>query len=178
VAIKKNNTTELVGIAALNDPPRPDSAEMLAAIKKQGVTVKMLTGDALPVATEIALQAGVGKNIVPINEVRGMLQQSGSVIAQYDGFAEILPEDKYKIVKSLQQQKPITGMTGDGVNDAPALKQAEVGIAVTSATDVAKQAASIILLQNGFKQIVNLLRVGRITHTRIANYTVNKIAKT
>jgi len=178
VAIKKNNTTELVGIAALYDPPRPDSAEMLAAIKQLGVTVKMLTGDALPVAKEIALQAGVGKNIVAINEVRGMLQQSGSVIAEYDGFAEVLPEDKYNIVKSLQQQKQITGMTGDGVNDAPALKQAEVGIAVSSATDVAKQAASIILLQNGLKQIVDLLRVGRITHTRIANYTVNKIAKT
>lgn len=178
VAIKKNNTTELVGIAALYDPPRPDSAEMLAAIKQLGVTVKMLTGDALPVAKEIALQAGVGKNIIAINEVRKSLQQSGTVIAQYDGFAEVLPEDKYNIVKSLQQQKQITGMTGDGVNDAPALKQAEVGIAVSTATDVAKQAASIILLQNGLKQIVDLLRVGRITHTRIANYTVNKIAKT
>ncbi|WP_288071319.1 plasma-membrane proton-efflux P-type ATPase [Hydrotalea sp.] len=178
VAIQKNNTTQLVGIAALYDPPRPDSAEMLAAIKELGVTVKMLTGDALPVAKEIALQAGVGNRIIAINEVRETLQQSGTVIKKYDGFAEILPEDKYNIVKILQQEKQITGMTGDGVNDAPALKQAEVGIAVSSATDVAKQAASVILLQAGLKQIVDLIRVGRITHVRITNYTVNKIAKT
>jgi H+-transporting ATPase len=178
VAIQKNNTTQLVGIAALYDPPRPDSAEMLTAIKELGVTVKMLTGDALPVAKEIALLSGVGNRIVAINDVRETLQQSGSAINKYDGFAEVLPEDKYNIVKILQQEKQITGMTGDGVNDAPALKQAEVGIAVSSATDVAKQAASVILLQAGLKQIVDLIRVGRITHVRITNYTVNKIAKT
>lgn len=178
VAIQRNNITQLVGIAALYDPPRPDSAEMLSAIKELGVTVKMLTGDALPVAKEIALQAGVGSRIIAINEVRKSLQQSCTVIQQYDGFAEVLPEDKYNIVKKLQQEKQITGMTGDGVNDAPALKQAEVGIAVSTATDVAKQAASIILLQDGLKQIVDLIRVGRITHVRISNYTVNKIAKT
>ncbi|RTL49975.1 MAG: plasma-membrane proton-efflux P-type ATPase [Sphingobacteriales bacterium] len=178
VAIQKDNTTQLVGIAALYDPPRPDSAGMLSAIKELGVTVKMLTGDALPVAKEIALRAGVGSRIIAINDVRAALQHSGTIIQQYDGFAEVLPEDKYNIVKILQQEKQITGMTGDGVNDAPALKQAEVGIAVSTATDVAKQAASIILLQDGLKQIVDLIRVGRITHVRISNYTVNKIAKT
>lgn len=171
---------EMVGIAALYDPPRPDAGTMLADIKALGIDIKMLTGDALPIGKEIASQAGIGSNVVSISEVRAQFESGAgySAIQSHNGFAEVLPEDKFNIVKSLQRQRQIVGMTGDGVNDAPALKQAEVGIAVKNATDVAKQAASIILLKEGLQQILELIRVGRSIHVRISNYTVNKMAKT
>lgn len=171
---------EIVGIAALYDPPRPDAQAILAEIKALGIDIKMLTGDALPIGKEIASQVGIGSNIVSIADVRAQFDNGNSnyTIHHHNGFAEVLPEDKFNIVKSLQQENQIVGMTGDGVNDAPALKQAEVGIAVKNATDVAKQAASIILLKEGLQQIMELIKVGRSIHVRIANYTVNKIAKT
>ncbi len=178
---KSDGNFQLVGIAALFDPPREDAAAMLAAIKELGVDIKMLTGDALPIAKEIALQVGIGNNVVSMAAVREQMaiaEERIKMIQSCNGFAEVLPEDKFNIVKSLQQAKQIVGMTGDGVNDAPALKQAEVGIAMENATDVAKQAASIILLKEGLRQILELIRVGRSIHVRIANYTVNKIAKT
>ena len=182
VAVAKSDSNfQLVGIAALFDPPREDAAAMLAAIKELGVDIKMLTGDALPIGKEIALQVGIGNNIISMAGVREQMaipEERIKMIQSCNGFAEVLPEDKFNIVKSLQQAKQIVGMTGDGVNDAPALKQAEVGIAMKNATDVAKQAASIILLKEGLQQILELIRVGRSIHVRIANYTVNKIAKT
>lgn len=170
----------LVGIAALYDPPRPDAHEMLTRIKEMGIDIKMLTGDALPIGKEIATQAGIGSIIVSIADVRPQLESGefSKNIHSHNGFAEVLPEDKFNIVKTLQQEHQIVGMTGDGVNDAPALKQAEVGIAVKNATDVAKQAASIILLKEGLQQILELIKVGRSIHERISHYTVNKIAKT
>lgn len=177
---EENKHFTFVGIAALYDPPRPDAHEMLSRIKELGIDIKMLTGDALPIGKEIATQAGIGSNIVSISEVRLQLESGAfsKSIHSHNGFAEVLPEDKFNIVKTLQQEYQIVGMTGDGVNDAPALKQAEVGIAVKNATDVAKQAASIILLKEGLQQILKLIRVGRSIHVRISNYTVNKIAKT
>lgn len=178
---KRDSNFQLVGIAALFDPPREDAATMLAAIKDLGVDIKMLTGDALPIGKEIAGQVGIGNNVVSMAAVREQMaiaEERIKMIQSCNGFAEVLPEDKFNIVKSLQQAKQIIGMTGDGVNDAPALKQAEVGIAMKNATDVAKQAASIILLKEGLQQILELIRVGRSIHVRIANYTVNKIAKT
>ncbi|MHB1178719.1 MAG: HAD-IC family P-type ATPase, partial [Daejeonella sp.] len=181
VAKAENETDfEMVGIAALYDPPRPDARVMLADIKALGIDIKMLTGDALPIGKEIASQVGIGSNVVSIADVRAQFESGAgySAIQSHNGFAEVLPEDKFNIVKSLQQQKHIVGMTGDGVNDAPALKQAEVGIAVRNATDVAKQAASIILLKEGLQQILELIKVGRSIHVRISNYTVNKMAKT
>lgn len=178
---EKNKDFELVGIAALYDPPREDAADMLAAIKNLGIDIKMLTGDALPIGKEIAMQVGIGDNVVSIADVREQMKVAGAgskTIHSHNGFAEVLPEDKFNIVRSLQQEKQVVGMTGDGVNDAPALKQAEVGIAVKNATDVAKQAASIILLKEGLQQILELVRIGRSIHVRISNYTVNKMAKT
>ena len=171
---------ELVGIAALYDPPRPDAKEMIAAIKDLGIDIKMITGDALPIGKEIARQVGVGSNVISIADAKTAFEngEAYKTIENENGFAEVLPEDKFNIVKALQQQKQIVGMTGDGVNDAPALKQAEVGIAVKNATDVAKQAASIILLKEGLEQILELIKVGRSIHVRISNYTVNKISKT
>lgn len=153
---------------------------MITAIKDLGIDIKMITGDALPIGKEIATQVGIGSNIISIADARESFNNNKAykTIENENGFAEVLPEDKFNIVKALQQQKLIVGMTGDGVNDAPALKQAEVGIAVKNATDVAKQAASIILLKEGLQQILELIKVGRSIHVRIANYTVNKIAKT
>jgi len=180
VAVQKDNVTYLVGVVALVDPPLTDSAKMISEIKELGVKVKMLTGDALPIAKEIAIQVGVGDDIV----AAGMLREyppgsdSHSIIIAHDGFAEVLPEDKFTIVKTLQQYHEITGMTGDGVNDAPALKQAEVGIAVKSATDAAKQAASVILLHEGLESIISLITVGRTIHHRITNWVISKISKT
>ncbi len=180
VAIEKDNLIELVGIAALVDPSLPDSAQMISEIKKLGVKVKMLTGDALPIAKEIAQRVGIGEDVASAsllrNNARGV--DNHSIIIAHDGFAEVLPEDKFTIVKNLQQHNEITGMTGDGVNDAPALKQAEVGIAVKSATDVAKQAASVILLKEGLESIINLISIGRTIHHRITNWVVSKISKT
>jgi H+-transporting ATPase len=180
IAIQKDAKTTLTGIAALVDPPLPDSSKMIKGIKELGVTVKMLTGDALPIAREIALQVGVGGDIVSAGLLRQLATgvDSHSIIIAHNGFAEVLPEDKFTIVKTLQRHKEITGMTGDGVNDAPALKQAEVGIAVKSATDAAKQSASVILLHEGLESIINLIIVGRTIHHRITNWVVSKISKT
>jgi len=178
---EKERNFEMAGIAALFDPPREDAAAMLAAIRDLGIDIKMLTGDALPIGKEIAMQVGIGNNVVSMTGFREQMklaEASSEIIHTHNGFAEVLPGDKFNIVKSLQHENQIVGMTGDGVNDAPALKQAEVGIAVKDATDVAKQAASIILLKAGLQQILELIRVGRNIHIRIANYTVNKIAKT
>jgi H+-transporting ATPase len=180
VAIQRDNIITLAGIVALVDPPLPDSAKMITEIKELGVTVKMLTGDALPIAMEIAAQVGVGDDIVAAGLLRehAVGSDSYSIIIAHKGFAEVLPEDKFTIVKTLQQHQEITGMTGDGVNDAPALKQAEVGIAVKSATDAAKQAASVILLHEGLESIINLITAGRTIHHRITNWVISKISKT
>ena len=180
VSIQIDNITTMAGIVALVDPPLPDSAKMITEIKELGVKVKMLTGDALPIAKEVAVQVGIGDDIVAAALLRAYVpgSDSHSTIIAHDGFAEVLPEDKFTIVKTLQQYSEITGMTGDGVNDAPALKQAEVGIAVKSATDAAKQAASVILLQEGLESIISLITVGRTIHHRITNWVVSKISKT
>lgn len=180
VAWSQNGVTQWVGLAALMDPPLADSAVMINKIKELGLTVKMLTGDALPIAKEIAGTVGIGANIAEAREFRNEPDPDKKlkVILSSDGFADVLPEDKFDVVRALQQHGDITGMTGDGVNDAPALKQAEVGIAVNSATDVAKQAASVILLKQGLESIVNLIFVGRSIHRRISNWVISKIAKT
>jgi H+-transporting ATPase len=180
IAIVQNDHTKMAGIAALIDPPVPDSELMIRRIKELGIKVKMLTGDALPIAKEIALQVGIGNDIVGAGLLRGKIDSNSEhqIVDSHDGFAEVLPEDKFNIVKVLQQYHEITGMTGDGVNDAPALKQAEVGIAVMGATDVARQASSVILLKAGLESIISLIQVGRTIHHRIANWVVSKISGT
>lgn len=179
IAVRKNGKWKMAGIAALYDAPWDDAKDILTQLKNSGLTIKMLTGDALPIGKQIAEEVGIGDKVVSIVDVResdgGF---SSDTIHVYDGFAEVLPADKFNMVKAFQKENKIVGMTGDGVNDAPALKQAEVGIAVKSATDVAKQSASIILLKDGLQQMLDLIKVGRGIHIRIVNYTVNKIAKT
>ncbi|MGC8502047.1 plasma-membrane proton-efflux P-type ATPase [Desulfurella sp.] len=182
ISIEKSGKIEFVGLAALYDPPRKDSSVFIKELRKLGVKIKMLTGDAKPIAQEIASQVGIGGNIARPEVIRQAISNNAKkayeIANQANGFCEVLPEDKFYIVKSLQSGNEIVGMTGDGVNDAPALKQAEVGIAVSNATDIAKKAASVVLLQEGLGTIVNLIKMGRIIHHRVLNWIVNKIVKT
>jgi H+-transporting ATPase len=176
------NHPELVGLVALSDMPRPDSKELIKELKELGISVKMLTGDALPVAKEIAKDVSLGENIIKASDLKEFLKENAVKAAEEaqhtDGFAEIYPEDKYAIVKSLQATKHVIGMTGDGVNDAPALKQAEVGIAVSNATDVAKGAASIVLTREGLIGIVDLVKNGRVIYSRLTSWILSKIIRT
>ena len=160
----------LVGLVTLYDPLRGDAKQLIAELRSLGVAVKMLTGDALPVASEIAQSVGL-TNIRLVADLKAASSQAGNkgvdLLAGADGFAEVYPEDKYIVVKHLQAAGHVTGMTGDGVNDAPALRQAEVGIAVSTATDVAKGAASVVLTEPGLTNIVALVEQGRTIYQRI-----------
>jgi plasma-membrane proton-efflux P-type ATPase len=171
----------LVGLVSLYDPPRPDAKQLIATLHDLGVSVKMLTGDALAVASEIARGVGL-PNIKRVADLKAASAQAGNktvdLFAGADGFAEVFPEDKYVVVKRLQAAGHITGMTGDGVNDAPALRQAEVGIAVSTATDVAKGAASVVLTEAGLTNIVALVEQGRTIYQRILTWIINKISRT
>ena len=171
----------LVGLVTLFDPPRPDAKQLITALHDLGVPVKLLTGDGLAVAREIARGVGL-PNIRRVADLKAAGAQADNeavdLFAGADGFAEIYPEDKYVVVKHLQAAGHITGMTGDGVNDAPALRQAEVGIAVSTATDVAKGAASVVLTEPGLTNIVALVEQGRTIYQRILTYIINKISRT
>lgn len=174
-------TPALVGLVTLYDPPRPDAAQLIATLRDLGVAVKMLTGDALAVAREIAQGVGL-PNIRHVADLKAATSQAGNkavdLMTGADGFAEVYPEDKYLVVQHLQAAGNVTGMTGDGVNDAPALRQAEVGIAVSSATDVAKGAASVVLTEPGLTNIVTLVEQGRTIYQRILTWIINKISRT
>ena len=171
----------LVGLVTLYDPPRPDAKQLIATLHDLGVPVKMLTGDALAVASEIARGVGL-PNIRRVADLKAAGAQAGNeavdLLAGADGFAEVYPEDKYLVVQHLQAAGHVTGMTGDGVNDAPALRQAEVGIAVSAATDVAKGAASVVLTEPGLTNIVALVEQGRTIYQGILTWIVNKISLT
>ncbi len=169
---------ELAGLAYLYDAPRPDSKTLVGELKALGVAVKMLTGDARPVAREVGRAVGL-----PDIEAASVLRQSESAQAaalaeRHDGFAEVFPEDKFTVVRDLQALGRVVGMTGDGVNDAPALRQAEVGIAVSGATDVAKAAGSVVLTTEGLEGIVDLVRNGRMIYQRVLTWIINKISRT
>ena len=171
----------LIGLVSLYDPPRPDAKPLIAALNGLGISVKMLTGDALAVGRQVALEVGLG-NVRRVADLKSARAQADDAMAQLltgaDGFAEVYPEDKYVVVQDLQAAGHVTGMTGDGVNDAPALRQAEVGIAVSTATDVAKSAASVVLTDPGLTNIVALVEPGRAIYQRVLTWIVNKISRT
>lgn len=178
----EQNQWRFLGILPLYDPPREDSKATLATANRMGITVKMVTGDQLPIAKEIAGLLGLGRNIL---DARLFSQtephkagQLTDAIQQSDGFAQVFPEHKYHIVEVLQQCGHIVGMTGDGVNDAPALKKADAGIAVAGATDAARAAADIVLLTPGLSVIIDAVRESRRIFQRMTNYTVYRIAET
>jgi magnesium-transporting ATPase (P-type) len=177
----ETGVTTLLGLVTLYDPPRQDAKQLIAELKDLGIPVKMLTGDALAVAIEIGQGVGL-PNIRRVADLKAAGAQASNeavdLLAGADGFAEVYPEDKYIVVQHLQAAKHVTGMTGDGVNDAPALRQAEVGIAVSSATDVAKGAASVVLTEPGLTNIVALVEQGRTIYQRILTWIINKISQT
>jgi H+-transporting ATPase len=169
---------EFVGLISLADPPRPDSKNMIEGIRELGVKPLMLTGDNIAIAKEIASQVGIGNRIIRMDDIRNLDEtEQAKIIDESDGFAEIYPEDKYKIVKLLQSKGHMVGMTGDGVNDAPALKQAELGIAVSSSTDVAKASASMVLTEPGVAVIIEALKTSRHIYQRMLTWVINKVTK-
>ena len=182
VAVSQEAKMQLAGLVALYDQPRPDSASIIAKLRALGISVKMLTGDSLPIAKQVAEEVHLGNKIARAPEIKEKVTKdaidAAESVEKNDGFAEIYPEGKYQIVKALQSKKHVVGMTGDGINDAPALKQAEVGIAVSNATDVAKGAASVVLTSPGLTNILSLVVSGRMIYQRILTWIFNKIVKT
>ncbi len=165
----------LVGLLALQDPPREDSASVVTRLQELGVRVLMITGDGLATAASIAQQVGITGPACS-----GDVYRSGTEIhaMAFGVYAGVYPEDKYTLVKSLQKAGHIVGMTGDGINDAPAIKQAEIGVAMANATDIAKSAAGLVLTAPGLRDMLAAVEVGRRIFQRMSTYTLNKIVKT
>jgi len=180
---KEDGPWRFLGILPLFDPPREDSAETIAQAQAHGIQVKMVTGDNLAIAREIAGKLGLGKNIQNTEQMLSEEQSSPSddLAARTeaaDGFAQVFPEHKFNIVKALQGKGHIVGMTGDGVNDAPALKQADVGIAVSGATDAARAASDLILTAPGLSVLVRAVEEARRIFERMNSYAVYRITET
>ena len=186
-----------LGLIAMADPPRPDSAELVSDLNDLGVRVIMVTGDSIATGRAIAEKVGIGSRACAATVLRSEGDDDPGVLAPAgapeqgkpglgnserggvcDVYAEVLPEDKLRLVDRLQRRGLVVGMTGDGVNDAPALSKAEVGVAVASATDVAKAAASLVLTTLGLDNLVHGVKVSRRIHERMLTYTLNKIVKT
>ena len=169
---------QFVGLLPLMDPPRPDAGQVIQGLREMGVTAKMLTGDNVAIAREVGKQVGIGDQIHSMAELEsGSANDEARLVEESDGLAEIYPEDKYKVVKLLQSKGHLVGMTGDGVNDSPALKQAEVGVAVSNATDVAKASASIVLTEAGIRVILDAIVTSRRIYQRMLTWVINKVTK-
>ena len=175
VAVGPEGHLELAGLVALLDPPREDSAAVLQELNGLGIRVVMVTGDSSATAQSVAAKVGIQGRICPPN---GLHEQDVGQNLDCAIFAGVFPEDKFRLVQGFQKDGHVVGMTGDGVNDAPALKQAEVGIAVANATDVAKASASLVLTQPGLSDVQAAVETGRRIHQRMLTYTLNKIIKT
>ncbi|KAG6513052.1 hypothetical protein ZIOFF_023359 [Zingiber officinale] len=176
---------QFVGLLPLFDPPRHDSAETISKALNLGVNVKMITGDQLAIAKETGRRLGMGTNMYPSSSLLGQNKDESVVslpidelIEKADGFAGVFPEHKYEIVKKLQERKHICGMTGDGVNDAPALKKADIGIAVSDATDAARGASDIVLTEPGLSVIISAVLTSRTIFQRMKNYTIYAVSIT
>ncbi|GAB5354511.1 hypothetical protein AAMO2058_000124700 [Amorphochlora amoebiformis] len=190
----KEGAFQFCGVLSLFDPPRVDTKRTIERALEMGVQVKMITGDHTAIAIETARRLGMGCTIhsvhqlhqaprttdaYPVEAAGGVvLNNHDDMILAADGFAEVLPEDKYKIVEVLQYSGQIVGMTGDGVNDAPALKKAEIGIAVEGATDAARAAADIVLTEPGLSVIIDAMIMSRKIFQRVRNYCIYRIAGT
>ncbi|CAN7085848.1 unnamed protein product [Brassica oleracea var. botrytis] len=174
-----------LGLLPLFDPPRHDSAETIRRALDLGVNVKMITGDQLAIGKETGRRLGMGTNMYPSSALLGQDKDEAisslpvdELIEMADGFAGVFPEHKYEIVKRLQEMKHICGMTGDGVNDAPALKRADIGIAVADATDAARSASDIVLTEPGLSVIVSAVLTSRAIFQRMKNYTIYAVSIT
>jgi H+-transporting ATPase len=173
---------QFVGVLPLFDPPREQAKATIASARQMGVNVKMVTGDQLAIARETARQLGLGTNILDASGLGGTKHhesaQSAEAIEKADGFAQVFPEHKFHIVDVLQQRGHIVGMTGDGVNDAPALKKADCGIAVSGATDAARAAAAMVLMTSGLSVIIDAIKESRKIFQRMNSYAIYRIAET
>ncbi|KAK2449254.1 plasma membrane ATPase [Trifolium repens] len=176
---------QFVGLLSVFDPPRHDSAETIRRALHLGVNVKMITGDQLAIAKETGRRLGMGTNMYPSSTLLGQDKDANiaaipveELIEKADGFAGVFPEHKYEIVKKLQERKHICGMTGDGVNDAPALKKADIGIAVADATDAARGASDIVLTEPGLSVIISAVLTSRAIFQRMKNYTIYAVSIT
>ena len=173
---------KFLGILPLFDPPREDSAQTIQTAKEMGIAVKMVTGDQLAIGKEIAGKIGLGANLLDARVFGDAAHHEGAqldeTIEHADGFAQVFPEHKYHIVEVLQKRGHIVGMTGDGVNDAPALKKADAGIAVSGATDAARAAAAIVLLTAGLSVIIDAIKESRKIFQRMNSYAMYRIAET
>ena len=172
VAAGPESGLKLAGLIALSDPPRADLAKLVTELRGLGVRTVMVTGDAPATAAIVAHAVGLDGAVCPPGPIPDSVHPE-----QFAVFAGVLPEDKYKLVKAFQKGGHIVGMCGDGANDAPALRQAQIGIAVSTATDVAKSAAGVVLTEPGLAGIVAAVKEGRITFQRIQTYTLNSIIK-
>ncbi|KAF9982247.1 hypothetical protein BGZ75_006370 [Mortierella antarctica] len=171
----------LVGLAAMLDPPRPDSAETIARCQRMGITVKMVTGDQQIIAKEVSRRLGLGRVILDASHLSDASiseEVASERFYKADGFAEVTPEHKFRIVDALQKRGLLVGMTGDGVNDAPALKKANVGIAVHGCTDAARSAADIVLLAPGLSTITEGILASRAIFQRMRSYALYRITST
>ncbi|CAO3589036.1 unnamed protein product [Absidia cylindrospora] len=172
---------EMVGMISLLDPPRPDSADTIKACNELGVDVKMITGDQQIIAKEVAARLGMGRVILDANHLVDPSKSEDEVTEhcqRADGFAQVIPEHKYRVVELLQNKGLLVGMTGDGVNDAPALKKADVGIAVEGCTDAARSAADIVLLAPGLSTITDGIITSRAIFQRLRSYALYRITST
>jgi H+-transporting ATPase len=178
----ENGDWQFQGVLPLFDPPREDSGTTIETAKQMGINVKMVTGDQLAIGKEIARQLNLGTNILNANLFEDAQHhqeaQLDDAIESADGFAQVFPEHKYHIVDVLQGDGHIVGMTGDGVNDAPALKKADAGIAVSGATDAARSAADIVLLTPGLSVIIDAVKESRKIFQRMNSYAIYRIAET
>ncbi len=177
-----NGTWQFLGVLPLFDPPREDAKATIATAVQMGVKIKMVTGDQLAIAKETAKKLGMGTNILDATGLGDVKKQETAQVAESiekaDGFAQVFPEHKFHIVDVLQKRGHIVGMTGDGVNDAPALKKADCGIAVSSATDAARAAAAIVLLTPGLSVIIDAIKESRRIFQRMNSYAIYRIAET
>jgi H+-transporting ATPase len=179
VARSENGAWRLSGVLAIADPPREDSRETLEQAAALGVEVKMVTGDRVEIAREIAAEVGMGTDVLDSSAIERLDgDELAREVEDADGFAQVVPEDKHRIVKALQSRGHIVGMTGDGVNDAPALARADAGIAVSGATDAARAAADIVLLAPGLSVIVEAIHRAREVFRRMTNYAIYRITET
>ena len=174
-----NDTWMYTGVLGLYDPPRVDSAATIKTAQEMGLEIKMVTGDHVAIAREIAREVNLKSNIATADAfLKEHDAEAGEIVEKADGFAEVFPEHKYRIVSLLQSRGHIVGMTGDGVNDAPALKKADVGIAVAGATDAAKSAASIVITKPGLSVIIDAIKESRKIFQRMNHYVIYRITET
>ncbi len=176
----QENKWQFVGVLPMFDPPREQAKATIASAVQMGVQVKMVTGDQLAIAEEMSRKLGMGTNILDATVLRDKQKktETAASIEKADGFAQVFPADKFHIVDALQKAGHIVGMTGDGVNDAPALKKADCGIAVSGATDAARAAADIVLLASGLSVIIDAIKESRRIFQRMNSYAIYRIAET